>query len=285
MDQRALWACAGGLASTAAVSLAVAAFGTWTGFNLFSFSLWLVLPVGAMACGAAALSGFYLVSHRTHLKPGWWMVAPLIAFAAIGYMSIYYFEYQWLTLDDGSRAADLVSFGRYLDVMLSNQEMRVGRGGQAGFALGEAGRWLAGLQLVGFMMGGGWIYWSLRGARACLSCEQYLRERGNRTRFFRNTEQAEDYYGLFEHDLASDEFARKAALGAPKQSKSPTEMLIRTQLLDCDGCHRQLWIDRPSSFNGKEWRELPGLNREIILPPASNVARFVRGNGLPSWLT
>lgn len=140
---------------------------------------------------------------------------------------------------------------------------------------------MAALQFVG----GAWIYWSLRSARACLSCEQYLRERGSRARFFRNADQADDYYSLFDHGVDSEEFARKASLGAPKQIKSPTEMMIQTQLLDCDGCHRQLWIDRPSMFNGKEWRELPELSRETIIPPASNVARFVRGSGLPSWLS
>lgn len=283
MDKRVVWACAGGLATTALVSILVAAIGSWTGFNLFSFSLFLVVPVGAIACGAASLSGFYLVSHRTHLKPSWWMLVPLIAFAAIGYASIYYLEYQWLTLDDGSRAADLVSFGRYLDVMLSNQEMRVGRGGQASFALGGAGRWLAAVQLVGFIIGGGWIYLVLKDARACRSCERYLRERGSRARFFSTPEQADDYYSLFDHDIASDEFARKASLGAPKQGQSPTEMMIQTQLLDCEGCHRQLWIDRPAAFDGKNWRDLPQLDREVVIPPASNVARFVRGNDLGSW--
>lgn len=284
MDKRVIAACAGGLASTALVSLLVAAIGSWTGFNLFSFSLWLVVPVGAIACGAASLSGFYFVSHRTHLKPGWWMLVPLIAFAAIGYASIYYLEYQWLTLDDGSRAADLVSFGRYLDIMLSSQEMRAGRGGQASFALGDAGRWLAALQFVGFMIGGGWIYFVLKGARACQSCQRYLRVRGSRERYFPNAEQADDYYSLFSHDIASDEFARKASLGAQKPSKSPTEMMIQTQILDCEGCHRQLWIDRPSAFDGKEWRALPQLHREVIIPPASNVARFVRGNDMGSWI-
>jgi hypothetical protein len=134
------------------------------------------------------------------------------------------------------------------------------------------------------MIGGGWIYWALSSARACLACQQYLRERGNRLRFFSNSEQADDYYSLFNHDIDSEEFARKASLGALKQGKSSMKMMIKTQLFDCEGCHRQLWTDNPSVFNGKEWRELPELNREIIIPPSSNVARFVRGNGLPSWL-
>lgn len=286
MDQRAVWACLGGLATTAAMALLAAGIATLTGFNIFSFSLWFVVPIGAILCGAAALSGFYFVSHRLHLKPAWWMVIPLIVFAAVGYLSVYYLEYQWLTLDDGRRATDIVTFSQYLDLLLTNQTMHAGRGGQASVPLGDAGYWLAAIEFLGFMIGGAWIYVALRSARACLVCQQYLRKRGERVRYFNTPDQADDYYsGLFDHYVDSDEFARKASLGHSKATTSDGAMRVVTHLLDCEGCHRQLWVDEPSAFNGKEWRELRELNREIVIPPESNVARFVRGSGLPAWLS
>lgn len=199
-------------------------------------------------------------------------------------MSVYYLEYQWLTLADGRRAADIVSFGVYLDLLLTNQTMHAGRGGRASVPLGDAGYWLAVIEFVGFIIGGAWIYVALRAARACHVCQQYLRKRGHRERYFDTIDQADEYYGsLFDHPVDSEEFARKASLGGSKGTNSAGAIMIATHLLDCEGCHRQLWIDEPSHFNGKEWKELRNLNREIVIPPEANVARFFRGSGLQSW--
>lgn len=282
--KRPLLSCLGGLASTAATVLCIAAIGHFTGFNLFSFALWLVVPVGAALCGAAALSGFYFVSHRIHLKPGWWMLAPLVALAGLAYVSVYYFEYRWTVLNDGTLVSSAISFSRYLDLTLSSQTVYAGRGGHARAELGGAGYWLAIVDFIGFLLGGAWIYVALATSRACRSCGQYLRKRADRVRYFATTDDASDYYdGLFDHLITSDEFARKASLGTHRSPGTVAVKMI-THLLDCEGCHRQLWVDTASAWRGNGWKELPDLERAVVVPPEANVARFVRGGLLPSWL-
>lgn len=285
MGKRPLLACLGGLITTICVVLFVAAVGHFTGFNLFSFSLWLVVPVGALLCGALALSGFYIVSHRVHLKARLWMFVPLISLAAFAYLSIYYIEYIWMETTDGISVSSFISFREYLDIAITSQTIYAGRGARAQADLGDAGYWFAALDFVGFVVGGAWIYIALQVSRACHTCGQYLRKRGDRVRYFHSTEDADDYYsGLFNHPFDSHEFTRRASLGDDKLDEKKPTMRIITQLHDCEGCHRQLWTDSPSAWNGKEWSQMPSLDRAVVIPPEAHLARFVRGGIFPSWL-
>gem|GEM_PF-2007487 len=78
-------------------SLLVSAFNTlaWrvTGFNLFSFSYMVLLPIGALVMGFAALSGFYLGATRFHFQPGRidfaFLLVVAVAFAAQIFLGIY----------------------------------------------------------------------------------------------------------------------------------------------------------------------------------------------------
>jgi hypothetical protein len=53
----------GGLITSVLCAVIVVLLDEATGFNIFTFALWLIVPVGAVLCGAVAASGYYLASR------------------------------------------------------------------------------------------------------------------------------------------------------------------------------------------------------------------------------
>src|SRR5690606_39799087 len=64
----------------------------------------------------------------------------MIIVAAATNLVIYYLEYQTLVLDDGTRASALVGFAEYLDISLTQTELRIGRGATPAGPIGELDR-------------------------------------------------------------------------------------------------------------------------------------------------
>jgi hypothetical protein len=112
-----------------------------------------------MVTGAAAASGYYFGSLYFHRRPNWLLLIQMILIAGATQLLIYYLQYTTLVLDDGTKASDLVSFARYLDISLTSAHYRIGRGAQVDTgAVGDFGYWLAVIQCVGFLAGGLFIY-------------------------------------------------------------------------------------------------------------------------------
>src|SRR5579863_9208722 len=67
-------------------------------FALYGFTLWFVFPAGAIACGAAAASGYWagfqVFPHRmTKL-----VMVNAVALSIVAYFVIYYWDYSMLTV-------------------------------------------------------------------------------------------------------------------------------------------------------------------------------------------
>ena len=58
-----------GLATSILTAVAVAVFDRITGFNLFTFAVWAIVPAGAGLCGFAAASGYYFAAKFLHQRP------------------------------------------------------------------------------------------------------------------------------------------------------------------------------------------------------------------------
>jgi len=256
-----------GLITSALTALGIVVVEKLTGLDVFTFNIWVVVPVGALLTGFAAASGYLLGSKYFDVRPSAILLFQMVAIAGATQLLIYYLEYYTLVLDDGRRVSDFIGFTKYLDIALTTAHYRIGRG--AGTDTGEVGNlgyWIAALQFLGFLCGGVCVFGWLIVAPFCKTCNRYYRIIAKRAYRFSTQEDFNAHYeGVFQHPFDSVEF--RELVGPKMAGKEPQGRIsLQTNLLRCPECRSQLLHDTVKVFNGKEWKEINELERKVPLP-------------------
>ena len=261
-----------GLLTFAATVVGVVVIERLTGFNLFTLSFWVVIPAGALLCGAAAASGFYFGSLWTHTRPTPFTLIGMLLIAAFAQISIYYAEYRTFTLDDGQMASDVVTFGQYLDAYLSTMHMRVGRGAQVDTGeMGSFGYFVAVLQFVAFILGGIAMFIFLWTYPTCETCTRYLRTLAKGQKKFANQDDFTAFYdGMFEVPVDGPEFAALMKNGEKVKDEKGT-ILSDITLRGGPHCRTQRISQEVKVNNGKEYKEVKALERNVRIPNGVNL--------------
>lgn len=266
-----------GLVTSLLTAVLVAVVEHLTEFNIFTFSIWVVVPAGAMAVGFAAASGYYFGSLFFHTRPNLLLLIQMLVVAGFTQLLIYYIEYATLILDNGQRASELVSFGRYLEVFLTTAHYRIGRG--AGVDTGEVGQFgyvLAALEFAGFLVGAVSAFLYLLGHPVCEHCKNYLRMLASSVKFFGDATEITQYHDvLFQLSLDSPEFAQMVALKY-KAKKGETKWKLDLAVFGCPACKRQVLNKEVAGWNGKEWKTIDDLTRRAALPQGIDLAGVLR---------
>lgn len=258
-----------GLVTFALTVLVVTVVERLTTFNLFTFSVWVVVPVGAGICGAAAASGYYFGSLFFHTRPTWFLLVEILIVAAIAQLAIYYAEYSTLVLDDGTPAPQVIGFWDYLDVYIRSMHLRVGRGNTDTGEVGQFGYWLAAIQFVGFILGGAVVWLNLRNHPVCSNCGRYLRKLMKHSQRFSTQDELATYYdGLFQHSVDTQEFADLMHWSPrPFGSKVVKGVFTaETTLHGCPHCKEQVISQEVKIMGDRDWQTLPKLTRAVRMP-------------------
>jgi hypothetical protein len=101
-----------GLITSLLTALGITVIQNLIGFQLFTFSIWIVAPVGAIATGMAAASGYYFGSLYFHYRPNILLLLQMVIIAGVTQILIYYLEYSTLVLDNGIKASALGGLSR-----------------------------------------------------------------------------------------------------------------------------------------------------------------------------
>ncbi len=265
-----------GLVTSVLTALGVVAVSRITGFDLFTFSLWVVVPVGAALTGFAAASGYYFGSLYFHKRPDLPLLVQMVVIAGVTQLLIYYLGYTTFVLDDGRRVSDLVPFGQYLDIMLTSAHYRIGRAMTDTGEVGSFGYWLAAFQFVGFLVGGVCVYGFLRAKPVCSTCNLYLRPLSKRQKTFSDADSASAYYDvLFQHPVDSSEFASLIRADAKAKAEKGA-VLVKTILHGCPKCKAQLIEETVQVYNGSEWKDADKLGRRVAIPDGIDLASTFR---------
>jgi len=144
--------------------------------NLFTFKLWFVIPVGAIGMGILAASGAIIAARTLHIVPTVTDAVLMVVIAAATMVLIYYGDYATLTLDDGRKVADIVSFGTYVDLMLTKTHMRIGTTRVDTGEVGVFGYALGAIEFAGFLLGGAAAFGIIKGLPRCAECGSYQRK-------------------------------------------------------------------------------------------------------------
>jgi hypothetical protein len=225
------------------------------GIDLFTFSVWLIVPAGALLTGFGAASGYYFGSLYFHRRPNWGLLAQMVITAGATQLLIYYLQYSTLVLDNGTKASASVDFVDYLDYSLTKSHYRLGRGRADTGEVGQFGYWLAGIQFLGFLCGGVAIYFTLLNKPFCNNCRKYYRPLAKRTKYFKNQEELLTYSeALAASSLGSVEF--DAIFGGQQvpQSTGKGALSLVSELLSCLTCGQQIVQEDYQVNNGKEWK-------------------------------
>lgn len=255
-----------GLATSALTAFAVVVVSKITGIEIFTFSTWVVVPIGAILVGFAAASGYYFGSLYFHKRADMFLLFQMVVIAGLTQLLIYYMGYSTLVLDDGRRVSNFIPFGQYLEISLTSAHYRVGRAMTDTGEVGSFGYWLAAFQFVGSLVGGLAVYWYLWSKPVCQICNLYLRTLTKREKYFPDTESASPYYDvLFQHPVDSPEFAEMIRSEAKSEAKKGA-LSVTTILHGCPKCKAQLIEEKVQVHNGSEWKDINDLDRRVAIP-------------------
>ena len=159
---------AAGFCTTFVTSYIHALMVTLFGFSPFGFSLYMIIPVGALFCGFAAMSGFVRTATRFDeiKRPHLNIIAAMYCASFFGLFLIYFLEYAGAFIP-GRSLWPIMSFWDYLSYTLLNADIVMRGRSFAGESGGEIAL-LSFTQIVGFLIVPAVAYRSLPSDRSFL---------------------------------------------------------------------------------------------------------------------
>jgi hypothetical protein len=259
-----------GLITSLLTAIAVVAIERATTINVFSFTVWVIVPAGALLTGFVAASGYYFGSLYFHTQATKRLVFQMVVIAGLTNLLIYYLGYSTYILDDGRRVADYFTFREFLDIKLTTMSYRF-RSTSNG-ALGSFGYVVAAIQFVGFLFGGLSVYGHLSDKPVCEPCQAYLRPIAKRFHKFDESEKAGSFWDqLHEYPFDSHDFA-DLVRSKNNASIKPGGIQVVTELQGCPKCKKQRVFLLTQVWNGKDWNSVPDMHQRFVLPEGINIS-------------
>ena len=154
-----------------------------TGYAIYSFMLWFILPVGALLAGLGAASGYYAGAKLFQQKPAGGILLNMVGASIGAFLVVHYTPYFMLEVD-GIRVKEVISFWKYLDLDIRHTSLSLLRGRVSTGGLGSFwGYAYACLQLLGFSFGGFVIFAMLLDNPYCDKCSRYLKKTDQHDRY------------------------------------------------------------------------------------------------------
>jgi len=261
-----------GLVTSLLTAGIVTLFDVWTNFNLFTFSIWGIVPAGAGFCGVAAASGYYLAAKYLHQRPTKILLLQMVVIAAFTQFLIYWLEYETLVVN-GVRVATVVGFAQYLDITLTTAHIKIGRTLNTDTGeVGSFGYWLAFFDFIGFIVGGAVVYLNLQSLPTCEPCSKYLRIALKKADSFGDSDEFGQYFdGVYANPIDSREFAQHVGTEHSAGKAQEGTINLTTTVLECPHCFGQFVQETVQVFNGRDWKDVDDLKRFVEMPKGIDV--------------
>ena len=238
----------------------------WFSINIFSFGFWVIIPVGAVLIGAVGASGGYLACQYFNVRPNLFDLIALVLVAVLTMFLIYFLDYQTLVLDNGVKAADVVDFGTYIDVVITKSHMRVGRGMTDTGEVGGLGYGLLAIRFVGVLVGGLIVFFALKALDLCETCNVYYKKIATKSTLHASAEHGQAMYEKMHTGLTDD---YKEAMSTTV--KGDAAVMIKYTLMRCPSCSDEFINEEFSvKTDNKDWTEVASLKGKTRVPNTSN---------------
>lgn len=235
---------------------------------LYSFTVWFVIPIGALGAGMVAASGYLIGARLMNYRPGRGLLGVILASSAGMFFLIQWFDYLFLTVD-GRAIQEVVSFTDFLTYTIAHTSLQLGVRGHftgSGVEIGSGGYLFAAVQVVGFLLGGFLIYVYLTSMTYCEDCKLYLSSKGVQTRYFVSPEamqsSTEDVLAEIQSWRLQHSVLVHAATGA-NESKNAV-FSSNMEVKRCKGCDKH-WVKFTAKRKaGNDWKEITELSHSAF---------------------
>jgi hypothetical protein len=147
-----------------------------TGYYIYGFLLWAVVPAGALCAGMGGAAGCYYMALWTDYYPRFLFFVGVVLLGVLTLITTHYIVYSQ-TLIDQVRLRDSISFQDYLTLASQHVAIRT-RYSSSSIELGELSKGYFALQIIGFVVGGMMIFAYLRDRSYCKPCRRYRDDKG-----------------------------------------------------------------------------------------------------------
>jgi hypothetical protein len=248
-----------GMMSSLLTGIILGLIEVYSGYALYSWMFWFVIPVGALLAGFGAASGYYAGAMLFHQKPAGGILFNMVAASVSAFFIVHYIPYYMLVVD-GIRVKETISFWQYFDMDVRNTSLSSFRGGVSTGELGSFwGYAYAGLQLLGFSVGGFAVFGWLSENPYCEKCSRYLEKTGKQERFTSGggelVEQLKNFAALLDARQCNDAIRYQSEnMGVEYSSGHHLRSRIITRV--CPTCKVNHMDFITSKQKGNDWEDI-----------------------------
>ena len=256
-----------GVAVMIIVSAIFSLIQVYTNINLISFSLWFVIPLGALFIGGIAASGFYYSSVIFNIKANTvFIITVVFCSSLLSIILMYYIDYQFYLSEPFTNTK--LAFLRYIEIQITTSGLYIGKL-HTGFVTGKVGSIgyvLSSIHFFGFLISS--LLVSISMEPYCPECRKYFILKGKKENKF------ESYKEM--RNISESIFSEKIDVSAVEnhfaEKKEPefngAIYLYTVELLKCMGCGATLLREiAKDKLIGSEPKTMAEFNAEKLLAP------------------
>ena len=230
----------------------------YSGLALYSFSVWVIIPVGSILAGFVAGSGFYLGATQIQQKPLGGVFLNVLIASVSAFFIVYYVPY-FLTEINGKRIKDFISFGKYFEISVTHTSVSLIRAPSASTGkLGDLGYLYALLQLIGFSLGGIYVFFWLSQVPYCKKCSRYLGKKYHNDRYASDADQMIAMIQDIKSALSNNDFQKAITLHAETGGDQKIDHHLRARIIAriCPGCGINHFDFVVSKLEKDSWKDI-----------------------------
>ena len=234
------------------------------GHALYSFTVWFVIPIGALGAGMIAAVGYLIGARVANYRPSASFIGVIVATSAAMFFLIQRMDYSFMAVD-GNPIQEAVTFREFLAYTVVHMSLRIGVRSQLtgpGIEVGTAGYLFAGVQIIGFVLGGLAIYGLISSMTYCDDCGLYLNSKGLQIRYFRSPEEMTAATSTIQSEMRSRRLQHSVLIHGTSGTSTSTGALFssRMALKSCKGCGKH-WTEFTAHRRDKnDWKEITDLS-------------------------
>ena len=234
------------------------------GRALYSFTAWFVIPIGALGAGMVAAVGYLIGARLANHRPSSQLLSVIVTTSAAMFFLIQWMDYSFMSVD-GQSIQNNRSFRDFLSYTVAHTSLRFGMRGHftgPGVDIGAAGYLFAGVQVIGFVIGGLAIYGFITSMTYCDDCGLYLNTKGTQTRYFSTAEEMKAATANIQGEMHSRRLQHSVlihgASGAPDSKGAIFSAAM--EIKSCNGCGKHWTNFTANKKSGNDWKEISELS-------------------------